>query len=391
MTRYNRFLRWILRKIYYKNFDIRYTFDDNFDPKRTDPYFLIGNHSSLRDGQYTFLPLEMYCYPVINIFEYTSPLMDFVLTKVIRTIPKRKGQSDIQTIRMIMDAMKQGHGVLLYPEGNSSYFGMQSEVPFSTAKLIKKSKYDVVFCKVNGGYLSAPRWSDKAVKGGRFEVHYYTLFKASELPSLTVEEVYHKIIDAIAFNDFEWNRIAKARYVSKHRADGLQRFLYWCPICGAAQTLTTKGHSIHCTHCGEIATFDEYSFLQGEGFPYDNLIPWGNDQMKIIPDLIKGTIATRGSVNISNLATHRNRHLGEYQIRLEEGVLRFIKDKKHFDLKVEQIKGLVLTKRDGLSFDYEDKVYYMHVSDPMLFLNAIDYLNGGLESWKNGTSSSTSS
>ncbi|MCK7486890.1 MAG: hypothetical protein MZU97_16350 [Bacillus subtilis] len=165
MTGKYRFLQWLLRKIFYARYDFRFSYT-NFDPDRTDPYFIIGNHVSLLDGRYTFLPLKLYSLPVINIFEYTSRLMDFVLTKVIKTIPKRKGQSDIQTIRMMMDAMKNGNGVLLYPEGNSSYFGKESELTPSTAKFLKRSKFDIVFCHVDGGYRPRPDGATRRSRAG---------------------------------------------------------------------------------------------------------------------------------------------------------------------------------------------------------------------------------
>jgi hypothetical protein len=376
MTGKYRFLQWLMRKIMYSKYDFRFSYT-NFDPDRTDPYFIIGNHVSLLDGQYTFLPLALYSFPVINIFEYTSRLMDFVLTKIIQTIPKRKGQSDIQTIRMMMDAMKKGNGVLLYPEGNSSYFGKESELAISTAKFLKKSKFDIIFCHVDGGYLTAPRWGDEKIRGGRFEVHYYTLFKAEELPLLTVEQVHAKIVEAMKFNDFEWNRTAKAKYITKRRAEGLQRFIYWCPVCDSVQTIKAQGNEVHCDHCGKIATFDEYSFLQGERMPFDNLVPWGEQQLKKIPEVVKRPIETTGIVHLTNLTSHRRKKLGEYHIKLENHQLLFQRKKRSFALHLAEVKGLVLTKKEGLSFDYLDRVYYIFVKDPMLFLNAIDYLNGG--------------
>jgi hypothetical protein len=69
--------------------------------------------------------------------------------------------------------------------------------------------------------------------------------------------------------------------------------------------------------------------------------------------------------------------LGEYRIKLENHQLLFQRKKRSFALHLAEVKGLVLTKKEGLSFDYLDRVYYIFVKDPMLFLNAIDYLNGG--------------
>jgi 1-acyl-sn-glycerol-3-phosphate acyltransferase len=112
-----RILNCLLRTFLFSRYRFRFSFDANFDPDRQDPYLLIGNHSCLMDGQFTVLPLDRYPFPVINSFMYRKPFMRFLLTQLIRSIPKRKGQSDILTIRMIMDTIKkENRGVLLFPE-----------------------------------------------------------------------------------------------------------------------------------------------------------------------------------------------------------------------------------------------------------------------------------
>jgi hypothetical protein len=43
-----------------------------------------------------------------------------------------------------------------------------------------------------------------------------------------------------------------------------------------------------------------------------------------------------------------------------------------FDLV--KITGLTLTKKNEVSFDYEDKTYLFKLKDPMLYLDIINYL-----------------
>ncbi len=83
--------------------------------------------------------IKRYPYPVANSFLYTNPIFKWLLTHVVTSISKRKGQSDMQTIRLILDAIhKQKRPVMLFPEGNASYFGEQTKTDYlPTAKLIK--------------------------------------------------------------------------------------------------------------------------------------------------------------------------------------------------------------------------------------------------------------
>jgi len=376
MTFKESFLNFILRTYLFANFKFNYSFDPNFDPKRTDPYLLLGNHSSLIDGLYTSIPLYSYPFPVINVFMYNKPLMKFVLTKLIHSIPKRKGQSDIATIRSIFDTIKnQNRGVMLFPEGNASYFGKESEIPYSTAKLIKKLKLDVVICLANGGYLSNPRWSDRPVKGGTYDVHYYTLLTAAELEKIDQDELYHKIVEALRFNDFEYNRIHRHKYSQAHRAEGLERFVYACPNCGNTQSIYTKKNRIYCKHCGKIAEFNEYSFL--EGLPFDNLIDWDRFQKPLIPEIVKRPLKSSAVMNIVELPSNKCIQIGKFDVVLDREQLKFANDKQIVTFQLSDIVNLTLTRKEELSFDHQDKTYFVAFKDPMLFFDAINYLNGG--------------
>ncbi|MCK7486891.1 MAG: hypothetical protein MZU97_16355 [Bacillus subtilis] len=100
------------------------------------------------------------------------------------------------------------------------------------------------------------------------------------MPRLSVDEIHAKLVEAMEFNDFEWNRTARAKYITKRRAEGLQRFIYWCPVCDSIQTISTHGNAMSIAIiAATIATFDEYSFLQGDRLPFDNLVPWGEQQI----------------------------------------------------------------------------------------------------------------
>jgi len=367
-----RFLNFLVKSFYNSRFKFDYTFD-NFDPKRTDPYILIGNHVGQSDGLYTAVPLKKYPYPVINVFMYTSPFMRFVLKRLIYSIPKRKGQSDISTIKNMMDVIKnKKRGVMLFPEGNSSYFGKESPIPFSTAKFLKKMKLDVVTVHVNGGYLAAPRWTKNYIKGGLFEVCYKTLYTASELEAATIEEVDNAIVEALKFNDFDWNRVHKHKYVSKNRAEGLERYIYACPHCDHVQCLSTKGSVVYCTHCGEIAHFNDYSLI--EGVPFDNLVDWAAYQKTRIPYVADKPISSEGELHLVNMDTLKNTDLGQAKVELKDRIWSFKSNKTELHIPIDEIVNLVLIRNYDLAFDYLDKTYYIRIKDPMLLLDVIHYL-----------------
>lgn len=372
-----RILHGVVRLYFSSRFRFRRKYTD-FDRFRKDPYILLGNHTSMIDGLVIVMPIDKYPYPVISAFMYTSPFMEFVLTKVIHSVPKRKGQSDVSTVRSIVDVIRKGRGVMIYPDGNSSYFGKESPLTYSTVKFVKKMKLDVVIGKINGGYLSMPRWADYPIRGGLYDIHVYRLIKAEDLQTMTADEIYELLVNALSFNDFDWNRIEMRKYHNKHRAQGVERYLYVCPKCGGHQTISAKGDEIFCKNCGKIAKFNDYSFL--EGLPFDNLVEWDEMQKKHIPAMAEEGIKSIATVYLVDLKKRGKlkRPLGAFDVCLKDELLTF-KDpkamKESITLEVAKITGLVMTGKKDLSFDYEEKTYFMPFRDPMVFLDVINYHN----------------
>lgn len=364
-----------LGKVFYKSrfkFEVKY---DNFDPKRKDPYILIGNHPCLHDGVYASMYLKYPPMPVINTFMFVNKLMKFVLTKVYPSIPKRKGQSDIITVKSMMKVLSEGRGIMLFPEGNSSFYGEQSKIPFSTVKFIKKMKKDVVIIKTNGAYLTAPRWCKKATRKGLFSLRFYTLFRGDELKDLSLDEIYKSLQEALKFNDFDWNRERKYVYNPKKRALGLERFIYLCPKCNSYNTISTKGNKIYCSNCGEIAHFNKYSLL--EGLDFDNLVEWGKLQKQEIPRISKDSLYTSGTMYEIDTDLYTSTIMGYVDIELIENSLYVQNKLNEFVFDLNNIVGITLTRKDEISFDYEDKTYLFNIERPMLFYDVIKYKIGG--------------
>ena len=366
--------RLALKIIFYPKYHFVFTYE-NFDRKRKDPYFLIGNHASLHDPLFVEINLIHYPYPVAGNLLYTNPMYNFLLTRITKTIAKRKGQSDVQTIRGILNAFhKDKRGIMIFPEGNSSYFGEQSDVSYlTTAKLVKKVRHEVVLAKINGGYLAAPRWGKRRKKGD-FHIHYKTLFTPEMIEAYSISEIEEILKQSIAFNDYDWNRKEKIIYKSKEKAYGLEQYIYACPKCSSIQTIHTKGNDVFCSKCGHIAHFNQYELL--EGLPFDNLVEWDKMQKPLIPNALKNTLYSKGRLIKIDFAKQKRIVLGDMNISLEQGILRLVNQKHQHEFDVDYITGLVLTQKNFLSFDYGEDTFLIRINDPMLFLDSIHYLKG---------------
>ncbi|MGE4571330.1 MAG: lysophospholipid acyltransferase family protein [Candidatus Izemoplasmatales bacterium] len=365
------FFKLILMVFYHSKFKFQVNYGD-FNPKRTDPYFLIGNHASLHDGLYTATFLKRYPYPVINAFMFIHKSMKFVLKKLIYSIPKRKGQSDISTIMEMMKVVKKGRGIMLFPEGNSSYFGKESQIPYATVKLFKKFKIDVVICKTNGAYLSAPRWGDKSTHKGLMQLNFKVLFKAEELENYSLDEMYDILTKELAFNDFDWNKQRKYLYKPKYRALGLENYIYVCPKCLSYQTISTNKNDIQCNRCGKIAHFNQYSLI--EGLDFDNLVDWDLLQKRQLPNILKEEVHSQGLMYLVDTMKYKSYKLGHVKTKIDKGSLFAKTDKETYHFNILDISGLTLTKKNEVSFDYDQKTYLFVLKDPMLYVDLIHYI-----------------
>jgi 1-acyl-sn-glycerol-3-phosphate acyltransferase len=374
MNWFEKLLQIIVVRIFKRHYHI-VTETTSFDLNRKEPYFLIGNHASQHDPIIVGMFLDPYAYPVAASLIYTNKWINFALTKMITSIPKRKGQSDIQTIRSILKAFNEDkRSIMIFPEGNASYFGEQTDMDFlTTAKLVKKLKKDVVIAKINGGYLSSPRWGKKRDRP-HFHIHYQMLLTKEEMEVMSVDEIEQKVAIALKFNDYDWNREHQFKYTGKHLSEGVERYLYVCPVCNQFQTLSAKKSDIFCSHCGKIASFNDYGLIVG--LPFDNLVPWAKLQKTFIPKIIENDVRTSGFVNLIDFEKTKRIKLGEKQMIINQESFTMFDKKTTRKLLISKIESPVIIQNFNLSFDYEGETYWIYMKDPMLVLDILTHLKG---------------
>ncbi len=352
-----------------------YTFED-FDNKRKDAYILIFNHSQLNDALFIAKSLPHYPYPVASNLLYTDPATKIGLTKLVTSIPKRKGQVDSTAIRKIMHAInKENRGIMVAPEGNSSFYGNETKTDFkSTAKLVKKLKKDLVVAQVNGGFFSHPRWG-KSRLGSTVEIHYKTLIKSDAYDKYSIEEIMDLMEKNIAFNDYNWNK--KRGYIYRHKnlAKHVERVIYACPTCGSIQTIKGINNDIYCSSCGKIAHINKYQMVEG---PFDTLIKWDEYQKNLLNEKLDQSYEFFGKLYELDLKKLKRYKKGKYKVIQHIDHVEMINKKSTFTFDIDKISGITLTQKNNISFDYMDKTYSIRMTDPMLFRDLIKKKKGAL-------------
>lgn len=364
--------RFLLKSFFNHRFKLIITCED-FSMDRVEPYFLVSNHEQLNDPLLIGMNLKYYPYPVASNTLYTNPVLRFALTKLVKSIPKRKGQADTQTIRLIRNAFyKDKRGIQMCPEGNSSYFGEQTPTDFTTtAKLIKKMKFDLVVGQFSGGYFAHPRWSDHYRKKAPIYLHYKRLFKGETLDQISVEDLANLLAKELAFNDYKWNEKVGITYKQKNKAEGSANFLYGCPKCHSIQTIYDKGNDIYCEKCGRIASIDEHHMYQSDHIK--DMIEWGRKQKEWLKLHLNESFETKGKFYELLLDQQRRQLIDKKAtIRIANDRL-YIKSKSDtYNIHIKDISGAALTQQNKISFDDQNKTYLMKMNHAMLFFDLIN-------------------
>lgn len=246
----------IWQMLFVKKYGVKVDFKYDFR-KEKGPCFVISNHASRADYIFTGVPLLPNCYNYVAGYNefYRSHLRG--VFNLLQIIPKKNFVPDIYTIKEINRVINNGGKIVIFPEGMSSIGGMNQPVALGTGKLLKHYKIPVYFSKIQGGYLTTPKYSNDD-RYGEVHVTFDRMFTPDELNNLSVEEIEDIINKKLYHDDYAWNLEKKIEYKNKGNiATNLHHLLYWCPKCNEEYTMLGKGNVIQCQSCGNGATLDD--------------------------------------------------------------------------------------------------------------------------------------
>jgi 1-acyl-sn-glycerol-3-phosphate acyltransferase/DNA-directed RNA polymerase subunit RPC12/RpoP len=247
------------------------------------PYFVIAGHASWLD--YYTVSIAMYPRRLNYLGAYNffrDPVLKFVLG-LMGVIPKNQFTNDNQAILKTKHVIERGGIIGIFPHGCLSNEGRPGGFAApSIAKLIKTFKIPVVAVQINGGYLTRPRWS-KRVRRGRIDTTVTRIFTGEELSALSVDAVYHRLISAIDFDDYQWQRKHKVTFKGRRLAEGAELVLYKCPGCNEESTLRSEGNRLFCMRCGNEALLNNKLFFEPgtkDSIVYDGFDNWYDFQQE---------------------------------------------------------------------------------------------------------------
>lgn len=244
------------------------------------PFLLVSNHVTGRDPLLVGVCLGgRQAYFVASEHIFRLGLLTKVLHWLLAPIPRRKASTGMDTVKACLRHLHAGHSVCLFAEGEQCWDGRTGPIFPATGKLAKSSGAALVTFRLEGGYLSLPRWG-KHICRGAVHGHPVGVYSPKELKKLSPQEINALIERDIAEDAWERQRQRPVRYRGKRRAEGMERALYACPGCRRIGTLRTDRDRVFCP-CGFERRYTEYGFFEPRE-PFETLADWDLWQRELL-------------------------------------------------------------------------------------------------------------
>ncbi len=359
-----------------KMYKVKFSYD--YDPKSLDgqPTILIASHSSRLEFIYMMYGFGRKDIHMVCGYQNIIKKSLYHIFLSLGVISKYLYQPDIICVKQMIKVLKHNEAIGLFPEGIQSTSGSTHPINPATAQFIKRSKANIVVATSKGAYLATNRYSSDRKKGP-ISVSYSLLFTPEMLDTLSEEQIYESILKGISYNDFEYNKVARNKYVGKKpNAFGIDKILYKCPDCKEEFTLGVEHDTVKCKSCGFSVKIDEYydfADINGKNCPAD-IDKWYKWQRRCVTEQVKdenfemtisGSLCTLKLDKLRKAPKDREiLSVGRATLTNRGLVFNGTLDGKKvdFDFGARSIYSLTFSTRGYLEF-YNNNDYYMIVPD----------------------------
>lgn len=223
------------------------------------PFLILSNHTTDFDCLFVSIAAQVPVSFVATETLLRMGLLGKFAVKVFDPIIHYKGTMGFATSKHIIQSVREGKNVAMFPEGNRSFNGATCPIPPATAKLARICQGTLVTYKMEGGYFTSPRWASKLRKGritGRIAGIYPPDMLKTMKPA-EIQEIIEKDLYTDAYEEQHENPTA---FRGKNRAEHLESTIFVCPSCEKIGSLKSNGNYLSC-ECGFKAEYDEYGMI----------------------------------------------------------------------------------------------------------------------------------
>lgn len=257
----NSFLMFIVMRVLgflNRKYKVKFSYDYNPKVIKKGPTILLASHASRLEFIYMIYGFKRNDVNIVCGYQNIIQKGLYKLFIKLGVISKYLYQPDMLCVKNILKVLKRDGAVAIFPEGIQSTSGSTHPINPATVKFIKHCKANVIVSTSKGAYLATNRYS-KDRKKGHINVDFSLALTPDMIDNLSEEEIYKVILDKISYNDFEYNKTARNKYIGKKsNAYGLDKILYKCPDCSKEHMLYVDGDLIKCKNCEFTVKVNEY-------------------------------------------------------------------------------------------------------------------------------------
>ncbi|MBR1759458.1 MAG: 1-acyl-sn-glycerol-3-phosphate acyltransferase [Lachnospiraceae bacterium] len=236
------------------------------------PCLIISNHVTNWDPLLVAMSLKhMQTYFVASEHIFRWGWLSKLLHWLLGPIARKKASSAAGTVMECMRHLKDGHSIGLFAEGDCTWNGITGSVFPATGKLAKSSGASLVTYRLEGGYLTFPRWTTKMRKG-QMHGHVVHIYSPEELKSMSAKEVTAAINRDIYENSWENQTLHPIPYYGKELASGMESAISLCPACHRFGDLQSRGDLFYCD-CGFSVRYLPTGFFS-PAQPFRHIAEW---------------------------------------------------------------------------------------------------------------------
>jgi 1-acyl-sn-glycerol-3-phosphate acyltransferase len=106
----------------------------------------------------------------------------------VNAIPVRRGQADIGSIRAILEKLKQGRGVCLFPEATRTSDGKIASLKGGFTLLSRRGNAPVIPVVIDGAFECWPRHKKLFIAGSKITITYGKAVTVEEIAKMEDEQ-----------------------------------------------------------------------------------------------------------------------------------------------------------------------------------------------------------
>ena len=157
---------------------------------------LISNHQSLLDPVLCGIFLKRPLYFLARDTLFKNRFFGWLISSV-NTIPVRRGQADLTAMKKIIEKLKAGNGVCLFPEATRTRDGKITPFKPGFGLLCRRGKAAVVPVVVEGAFECWPRHKKIFSPGSEITVCYGKCITAEQVKHMNDRELADNLTDTL--------------------------------------------------------------------------------------------------------------------------------------------------------------------------------------------------